>query len=1160
MKQKEARDFWMRKFAPSVTVSTTVFLERFREEFEFTCDAEVKAFQKSIDLCDDEMVSWWEFDIFARLYDPWDRILNTWNVIVTKHPGYRAWSTYEQVKNALEPFISKPGSYVFRLSVTRPGQWAIGFVHPGGRILQAIPEGKSLYQALIDGALDGTYIYPQGLDVNVDLRQHMPVTAADHITVSFEENEIYAKVDSKFETCKICVVNNKDYRIEPCGHLMCRECFDEWSVAQAGTTTCPFCRGPIVSSNMVVVEAYKPEGPRAIAEGGGGGPGGGAAAAAAGGGGGGGGNSAGADGAGAASGPAAAKAMRREVNNRTFREDSNTGLSWQEQRILRRNQSDEQAALGDAVELVAHTSPSNSNSNSAEAEAPPPPVPARRMSLGSNQLEDMRIFAANTSHAAAAGAAGSAATTGRRSTSSVDDSALARRPSAQNQLGSRTTGVMRRGSFNMGMLRSQTGGETASFVREQVHGAAANMYGEVGGGNNGGPGSDSSSSEDSDGDGNNDHTLPPIHQGFPRSQSPYLARSNSGGNGRPPSANTFLEGQSSALSPMHSSTSDQFNYDIAAALTLISSSNPVVSTSPSSGTAATAAAAAAAAVHLPPLSRREQELERMFANGGNFDDDDAAIQMMTRSELIDAIGAHINDSSELDTIIGAFDHMSDMMYPDDQPDDRGGPMARTEAFSQSVSDLAELTFNRVLQAEAAIAKAEARGNLINTALYAMANADAATNSATTNDMLGRIPSDDLRAVETIGEVTYGSGSSSEEDSDDDGDHRHHYNRNHNVDIDGNGEGGGPQRRHPAPLTVDGGDDFNANVNGGEFTEPPHSPSPNEMATVVQGRNWDDGGGGGNVDGDGNYGEEEDDSESADMTAIVEAQVTADSTGAVSSTANEFRRASSFVYNEVLRGSASTTGRPTCPDEAPPPRPPSPSSAPPPPPPPRSSLQNPDALRAHRASGGGGRLAENGDVFNEQPLSPTSSDVAALVQGWNWDVDADAEGGNGGPQQTGEGIYGDVDNLYVPGPTRTGAPAAYNPFSDASGSDSSDDDMLPAAPTIAACEGLRLDLQAGLLQNLQEVPTPPTPTFAAPSTPNFDLRRSSSDSGDGLAPPPPPPRSSAQNPDALRALRLRIQAEAGRGIEPDYFPGDGQQAQEQRQQHGSPPGAFNFTNM
>jgi hypothetical protein len=57
----------------------------------------------------------------------------------------------------------------------------------------AIPEGKSLYQALIDGGLDGGYIYPEGQDTNVDLRRFMPVSAADHISVTFEQNAIYVR-------------------------------------------------------------------------------------------------------------------------------------------------------------------------------------------------------------------------------------------------------------------------------------------------------------------------------------------------------------------------------------------------------------------------------------------------------------------------------------------------------------------------------------------------------------------------------------------------------------------------------------------------------------------------------------------------------------------------------------------------------------------------------------------------------------------------------------------------------------------------------------------------------------------------------------------------------------------------------------------------------
>lgn len=38
-----------------------------------------------------------------------------------------------------------------RLSCTRLGQWAIGYVTADGEILQTIPQNKSLCQALLDG-------------------------------------------------------------------------------------------------------------------------------------------------------------------------------------------------------------------------------------------------------------------------------------------------------------------------------------------------------------------------------------------------------------------------------------------------------------------------------------------------------------------------------------------------------------------------------------------------------------------------------------------------------------------------------------------------------------------------------------------------------------------------------------------------------------------------------------------------------------------------------------------------------------------------------------------------------------------------------------------------------------------------------------------------
>ena len=46
-------------------------------------------------------------------------------------------------------------SYVFRLSCTRLGQWAVGYVTTDGNILQTIPQNKSLCQALLDGYREG---------------------------------------------------------------------------------------------------------------------------------------------------------------------------------------------------------------------------------------------------------------------------------------------------------------------------------------------------------------------------------------------------------------------------------------------------------------------------------------------------------------------------------------------------------------------------------------------------------------------------------------------------------------------------------------------------------------------------------------------------------------------------------------------------------------------------------------------------------------------------------------------------------------------------------------------------------------------------------------------------------------------------------------------
>ena len=115
------------------------------------------------------------------------------------HPGYVAFLTYDEVKARLHRHINKPGSYVFRLSCTRLGQWAIGYVTSDGNILQTIPQNKSLCQALLDGYREGlyvlaflkvstvnlflSYLYPDGRSINPDLSWAVQATPEDHVKV-----------------------------------------------------------------------------------------------------------------------------------------------------------------------------------------------------------------------------------------------------------------------------------------------------------------------------------------------------------------------------------------------------------------------------------------------------------------------------------------------------------------------------------------------------------------------------------------------------------------------------------------------------------------------------------------------------------------------------------------------------------------------------------------------------------------------------------------------------------------------------------------------------------------------------------------------------------------------------------------------------------------
>ncbi len=75
-----------------------------------------------------------------------------------------------------------------------------------------------------------------------------------HIEVTEEQYEIYCEMGSTFQMCKICAENDKDVKLEPCGHLICHICLHSW--LDSNRTDCPFCREEIKDSEAVVIDPF----------------------------------------------------------------------------------------------------------------------------------------------------------------------------------------------------------------------------------------------------------------------------------------------------------------------------------------------------------------------------------------------------------------------------------------------------------------------------------------------------------------------------------------------------------------------------------------------------------------------------------------------------------------------------------------------------------------------------------------------------------------------------------------------------------------------------------------------------------------------------------------------------------------------------------------
>lgn len=257
----EAKVFWKKVAGDMKIVPWGAFMDALAQKFgsSFKEGNYAELLKEHLDLCDDGYISCWEFDVFTQLYQPWDMLLSTWSIITQKHPGYKAWMTFEEVEQTLQPFRHISGSYVFRKSANHLGKWTIGYIDDTGHIRQSILEEGSLFQNLVSFAAKGICRHPMGNKKNIDPRDFVELDYAAVIEVTDEQSAAYAAVNSTFETCKICLTASKEVRIEPCNHLLCKTCLDNWirSNRTKGVVSCPFCRGQVKNTHVIIFNNNK---------------------------------------------------------------------------------------------------------------------------------------------------------------------------------------------------------------------------------------------------------------------------------------------------------------------------------------------------------------------------------------------------------------------------------------------------------------------------------------------------------------------------------------------------------------------------------------------------------------------------------------------------------------------------------------------------------------------------------------------------------------------------------------------------------------------------------------------------------------------------------------------------------------------------------------
>lgn len=100
--KQDAADFWRQSFKDKSIVSWDDFEKKLNNVHKITNKMESVKLRRTVQLTESNYVSIFEFDIFTRLFQPWNNLLNNWKFLATEHPGYSAFSTYDEIHKRLQ--------------------------------------------------------------------------------------------------------------------------------------------------------------------------------------------------------------------------------------------------------------------------------------------------------------------------------------------------------------------------------------------------------------------------------------------------------------------------------------------------------------------------------------------------------------------------------------------------------------------------------------------------------------------------------------------------------------------------------------------------------------------------------------------------------------------------------------------------------------------------------------------------------------------------------------------------------------------------------------------------------------------------------------------------------------------------------------------------